>query len=142
MYRAFEPPWVLPWPRLGFERKRMNIRRGSLCPVAIKKDTGVGVRWIQPRRAQVQGIQRALGSHSQPEKFFAISLSLGIWKFLDQGSNPNCSCGTTGFLTYCAGLGIKSVPSQRQCWILNPLHHSGNSLLALSKNQHRLAMMT
>ena len=38
-------------------------------------------------------------------------------------------CGNPGSLTHCAGLGIKPASLQRQCWILNPLHHSGNPYL-------------
>lgn len=70
-YRAFEPQWVLSWPRLGFRSKRMNVRRSS-CPGAIK-ETGVRVRRVQPRREAAPGIKRALRSHTQSEKYFALS---------------------------------------------------------------------
>ena len=63
-----------------------------------------------------------------------------IWKFPDRGLHISCSCdlshccGNAGSLIHCAGslihcvgLGIKLMLLQRQRWILNPLHHSGNS---------------
>ena len=57
----------------------------------------------------------------------------GIWKFLGQGLNTSCSCdlchgcSNTGYLTHCTWRGIEPTPLQRQCRILNLLHHRGNS---------------
>ena len=63
----------------------------------------------------------------------------GVCKFPGQGLNLSCSwdlchsCGNARSLTHCAGRGIEPVihqppkPLQRQCRILNPLCHSGNS---------------
>ena len=42
-------------------------------------------------------------------------------------SDLHHSFGNTRSLTHSAGLGIKPMPLQRQHWILNPLHHKGNS---------------
>ena len=65
---------------------------------------------------------------------------MALWKFLGHGSNLSCSCNlqhgcsNTRSLTHCARLGTEPIPQQhpkpqqRQCRILNPLHHSGNSL--------------
>ena len=58
----------------------------------------------------------------------------GIWKFVGQGSNlsHSCdlchSCGNAGLLAHCTGWGIEPALLQRQPWILNLLHHNGNSL--------------
>ena len=63
---------------------------------------------------------------------FFFFFFIHIWKFLDQGLNSSCSydpchsCSNARSLTHYAGLGIKFVPPQRQCQILNPLHHSRN----------------
>ena len=57
----------------------------------------------------------------------------GIWKFPGQGLNPSHGYGNARSLTHCAKPGIKPTPQQqqeplqRQRWILDPLHHSGNS---------------
>ena len=65
--------------------------------------------------------------------FFFLSHACSIWNFPGQGSNPNCicdlhhSCGNAGPLTHCARLGIRPVSLQKHHWILDPLHHSGNS---------------
>ena len=40
---------------------------------------------------------------------------------------PMPHCSTTRSLTCCSRPGIKPAQLQRQCWILNPLHHNGNS---------------
>ena len=64
---------------------------------------------------------------------FLFGHAHGIWKFLGQGSSPSHiydlhhSCSSTGSLTHCAQLGIKLMPPQRQCSILNQLSHSENS---------------
>ena len=67
------------------------------------------------------------------QKFvFFFSRTHSTWTFPRQGINPchSCnlhhSCSNTGSLTHCAGPGIEPMPSQRQCQILNPLHHSRN----------------
>ena len=60
-----------------------------------------------------------------------------IWKFLGQRLNSSHSFdlrhiwGNLGYLTHWAGPGIGPSLLQRQHWILNPLHHSGNSLLLI-----------
>ena len=46
------------------------------------------------------------------------------WKVTGQGSNPSHSCGNTGSLkAHCARLRIKSMPPQRERWIINVLLH-------------------
>ena len=42
------------------------------------------------------------------------------------------ACGDTGSLTHWARPGIKPASSQRQCRVLNPLSHSGNSAFSYS----------
>ena len=37
--------------------------------------------------------------------FFFFGSTCGVWKFLGQESNPNCSCSKAGSLTRCASLG-------------------------------------
>lgn len=65
--------------------------------------------------------------------FFFNGCIHSAWKFVSQGLNPNCrfdlchSYSNTGFLTHCTRPGIKPTLPQRQCRILNPLHHSRNS---------------
>lgn len=71
--------------------------------------------------------------------FFFFGCPGGIWKFgwkfPGRGLNPSyscdlhCSCGQVRFLIHCIGPGIKPTWWQRQCQILNPLHHSMNSYL-------------
>ena len=42
--------------------------------------------------------------------------------------NHICSdCDNAGFLTHRSRLGIEPASSQRQCWVLNPVNHNGNS---------------
>ena len=78
----------------------------------------------------IQG--RAMPS-SVASGFFVFCHTHGIWKFLAQGltaslsSDLHHSYGNAESLPHCAGLGIKPVLLQRQRWILNPLHHSGNA---------------
>ena len=63
-----------------------------------------------------------------------FSHTRGTWKLPGQGSNPShsCdlghSCGIAGSLTYSARPRIKPESPQRQCRILNPLHHHSNAL--------------
>ena len=71
--------------------------------------------------------------------YYFFDCTHDIWKFQGQGSNLSCnfdlhhSCGNAESLTHSAGLGIEPMPQQRlqpqqrQCQILNWLHHSGNS---------------
>ena len=71
-----------------------------------------------------------------------FSCICGIWKFPRQGLNPShsCnlhhSCSNIRSLNHCTRPGIEPMPQQRpklpqrQSWILNPLHHSRNSLKA------------
>ena len=71
---------------------------------------------------------------------FFSSCTCGPWKFLGQGSNlsHSCdlchSCSNAGSGTHCARLGIRLMLPQRQRGLLNPLCHSGNSLLAHFKD--------
>ena len=62
---------------------------------------------------------------------FFLGRICSIWKFPGQGSNPSHSCNLhhnhSGSLTHCTRPGIKPMPPQRQCQILNLLHHSSNS---------------
>ena len=76
--------------------------------------------------------------------FFFLAVPTAYGKFSGQGLNMNhscdlhCSCGNVKTLTHCARWEIEpapqqqSEPLQRQCLILNPLHHSGNSKSKLS----------
>ena len=49
---------------------------------------------------------------------FFFGYTHGIWKFPVQRLNPSCSydlcysCGSSGSLTHCTGLGVKPVPQQ------------------------------
>ena len=71
--------------------------------------------------------------------FFFFCLTCSMWRFPGQESNPtpsgdlHHSCYNTRSLTHCTGWGIKpthwqwSELLQKQCQILNLLHHSGDS---------------
>ena len=72
--------------------------------------------------------------------FFFYCHTFSICKFLGQELNLRCtcnlchSCGNPDSLAYCARLRINPcLHSNPSCcsWILKPLHHSGNSSLAL-----------
>ena len=58
--------------------------------------------------------------------------------------NPSYSCGKVGSLPQCAGLGIKPVPLQRQCCILNLLHHRQKSCNAILNTTylHKIKSLT
>ena len=82
--------------------------------------------------------------------FFLSCHTRGIWKFLGvevkqellrlwsipqpprhriRGASATYTkaCGNTRSPTHCVRLGIEPVSSQRQCRVLNPLNHNGNS---------------
>ena len=58
--------------------------------------------------------------------------------------NPSYSCGKVGSLPQCAGLGIEPVPPQRQCCILNLLHHREKSCNAILNTTylHKIKSLT
>lgn len=79
VYRVFEPQQVLSWPRLGCERKRMNVRKESARLLAIKKGAealAVEVRQVQPQNSQGPGHPNSSWKPSQPEDFFALITSI------------------------------------------------------------------
>ena len=96
--------------------------------------------------------------------FFFLSFyshTCGIWKFLGQVLNWDCRCWPTpqswghqirassvtctaacvnaGSLTPWGRPGIKPASSKRQCWVLNPLSHSGNSKVRSSNSNANFA---
>ena len=75
------------------------------------------------------------------------SCTQGIWRFRGQGCNLSSRCGlhpsnAGSFFTHCARLGIKPTSLQRQCQLINPLHHSGNSCLTIQTYQSGVCLRT